>query len=268
MNQAHTCPDPTALARGALPDALRLADSHVHLDRYAPSRVTRMLARARRAGVRDFLTVGVDLPSSCAAVQLTRRRGVRAAVGVHPLRSAGLNLAAALAQLAGLARQPGVVAIGEIGLDAAGPAPLDEQETVFRAQLELAYALDLPVILHVLDAHEAAQRVLAEQRRVRAVVHYFQGDARLAEAYLALGCFLSVGKPVTRPERAALREAIRQAPLERLLLETDTYPLPGRVTEPRDVVLVGRAVADLRGVPFREVVDATSANYRALFVRH
>lgn len=242
-----------------------LTDSHVHLDRYTPSALTRMLARARRAGVHHLLTVGVDLESSRAAVALTRRRGVRAAVGIHPLRSAGLDLPAAIADLRALAEHPGVAAIGEVGLDASGPAALAEQETVLRAQLELARALDLPVVLHVVDAHAAAQRVLAAYPDRRVVIHYFQGDADLAARYLALGCFLSFGKPVTRSGRTALREAARRAPLDRLLIETDTYPLPGRATEPRDVALVCQALAELRGMAPSEIAAATTANYRALF---
>jgi TatD DNase family protein len=83
-----------------------------------------------------------------------------------------------------------------------------------------------------------------------------------------LGCHISVGKPVTRPDRVELRKAVRRIPLDRLLLETDTYPLPGRTTEPRDVVEICRAVAELHGVSFEEVAEATTANYLRLFARN
>src|SRR6266516_4151675 len=178
--------------------SVRLADSHVHLDRYPPPVVSAMLARARRAGVRRFLAVGVDLASSAAAVGLARRRrGVLAAVGVHPTRVGGLDPDDALVQLRELARQPNVAAIGEVGLDdTAMGAPMPAQEAFFSACLELAEELDLALSLHVVGVHRRAQEILGAGPASRAVVHYFQGDGELATAYLALGCHISVGKPV------------------------------------------------------------------------
>jgi TatD DNase family protein len=95
-------------------------------------------------------------------------------------------------------------------------------------------------------------------------VHYFQGGAELAERYLSLGCSISVGKPVLRLANRALLELVRRIPLERLLLETDTYPLPGRSTEPGDVRSVAEKVAELRGVTVATIADATTANFRRL----
>ena len=242
-----------------------LADSHVHLDRYPPRAVNAMLARARGVGLRCFLTVGVDEATSRAAVVLARRRGVQAAVGVHPTRLPDLAEPGIPTWLRKLSARRGVVAIGEVGLDETSATPLADQERFFVSCLELAVKRDLALVLHIVGAHQRAQALLAEQRPPRAVVHYFQGDAVLAWSYLELGCDISVGKPATRPERAAPREAIRQIPLERLLLETDTYPLPGRTTEPADVVEICKAVAALKGVGTGEVARATTANYRRLF---
>lgn len=242
-----------------------LADSHVHLDRYPPRAVNAMLARARGVGIRHFLTVGVDEATSRAAVVLARRRGVQAAVGVHPTRLGDLAEPGVPTWLRKLSARRGVVAIGEVGLDETSAVPLADQERFFAACLELAAKCDRALVLHVVGAHRRAQALLAKQRPPRAVVHYFQGDAALAFSYLELGCDISVGKPATRPDRVALREAIRQIPLERLLLETDTYPLPGRTTEPADVVEICKAVAELKGVGPGEVARATTANYWRLF---
>lgn len=268
-----------------------LADSHVHLDRYSPAQVESMLETARRAGVCYFLAVGVDAVSSAAAVDLARRHaGVVAAVGVHPKRvDAASRLANVGAQfiaplthqaragdvgnrlsaidvLSDLAQQPGVVAIGEVGLDDTSAAPLADQQRFLGACLVLAQELDPALSLHVVGAHRQAQKMLASRGPLRSVVHYFQGDWPLAESYLALGCHISVGKPVTRSENAALREAVCRIPLDRLLLETDTYPLPGRTTEPRDVVQVCQAVAEIKSLPFEAVAKATTANFRRLFM--
>jgi TatD DNase family protein len=248
---------------------MELADSHVHLDRYQPPVVSEMLARARWAQVKHFLAVGVNVLSSVGAVHLARReRGVLAAVGVHPTRAEGLDLPTTMAELRILAQQPQVAAIGEVGLDDAPSSPPSAvQEALFTACIDLADELDLPLSLHIVGAHRRAQEMIAGRAARRAVVHYFQGNADLATAYLALGCFISVGKPVTRPDRVDLRQAVKCIPLSRLLLETDTYPLPGRTTEPRDVVEICRSVAELLGRSFADVADATSANYRYLFVR-
>ena len=225
-----------------------------------------MLGRARQAGVRRFLTIGVDEATSAAAVTLAReRRGVRAAIGVHPGRVGGLDLKQMLARLRPLAGQPRVVAVGEVGLDETSRASAADQEAFFAAFIELALEQQLALSLHVIGRHRRAQHLLGRGGAGRAVVHYFQGDAELAAAYLEIGCFISLGKPVTLPERGALREAARRIPLDRLLLETDTYPLPGRATEPRDVATICQTIATLRALSFDEVATATTQNFARLF---
>ena len=247
-----------------------LADSHVHLDRYPPAELRAMLRRAAEVGVVAVLTVGTDAASSRAAVRLAGlHRGVWAAVGTHPLRVPALaDPAAELRALARAAARPGVVAIGEVGLDHSADRPADalaRQRSFFEGCLDLAAAADLPLVLHVVGAHDVALDLLAARAPVRAVVHYFVGDAELAARYLELGCSISVGKPVTRPTEAAPRQALAAIPLDRLLLETDTYPLPGRTTEPRDVIAVCEAVAEIRGVTPAEVAVQTMDNFRRLF---
>jgi TatD DNase family protein len=251
-----------------------LADSHVHLDRYRPEVVDGMLRRAAAVGAGRLLTVGVDVETSAAAVTLAGRLGgVRAAVGVHPTRVAGLpDPDRALRAVARLAGERGVAAIGEVGLELAEDADAEtaaRQRRFFEGCLELAATLELPLALHVVGkaGHEATLGLLGRLGGppAGAVVHYFVGDAALARRYLEAGCHISVGKPVTRPPGRALREAVARAPLERLLLETDTYPLPGRATEPRDVADVCRAVAELRGLDPAEGAARTTENYVRLF---
>jgi TatD DNase family protein len=228
-----------------------------------------MLARARQAGVAHLLAIGVDVATSIAAAALAARYpDLRAAIGIHPTRAARVEHGAALAELDRLAQDPLVVAVGEVGLDAASDAPLDQQARLFELQLDLAERHDLALNLHVVGHDLEAQRLLAARPaalRQRAVVHYFQGDLALARSYLDLGCSISLGKPVTLPANAALRAALVSIPLDRLLLETDTYPLPGRSTEPRDVRLVAQSIADLKHLPFEAIARATTANYLRLY---
>jgi TatD DNase family protein len=240
-----------------------LTDCHSHLDRYPLATVAGMVERAAAAGVRTVITAGVDVASSRRCVQFAARYPLlQAGVGLHPNRVRGTETARTYQALDALAADLAVVVWSECGLDyGEGKAAAAAQCTAFASQLRLARARGLAAIVHAVDAADDALALLAEADMAgRAAIHYFVGDGALAERYLAAGLYLSVGKPVTRPENAALRAAIRGTPLDRLLLETDTYPLPGRTTEPADVRLVAAAVADLHGVPAETVAAITAAN--------
>jgi len=130
----------------------------------------------------------------------------------------------------------------------------------------------VPLILHQQgqSAELHCQAILQKMRQKRGqaarlgipvIVHYFVGDLPGATRWLDLGCALSVGKPITRPENAALREAVAAIPLERLLLETDTYPLPGRTTEPAHLLQIAQAVADLKHLPIETIAEQTTVNF-------
>ena len=273
-----------------------LVDSHVHLDRYPDEEVRAMVSRSAAAGVVRLLTIGVDLATSRAALRLAERHpGVLAAVGIHPTRlhllghplppdplprargrgrygsslpapaHGGLPGAGGGGYLGDLRalldQQP--AAIGEVGLDESAP-DLAGQRRFLAACLRLAEEHALPLVLHVVGApaiHEAALALVDEHPAVRTVAHYFVGGPELARRYLKSGCWISVGRPVTRPAEAAVRAAVPTIPPDRLLLETDTYPLPGRTTEPRDVTAVCAAVAELTGRAYEEIAAATTANF-------
>jgi len=253
-----------------------LVDSHVHLDRYTDEAVRRMVAEAGAAGVTQALTIGTSHATSRAALRLAGLHdAVRAAVGIHPTQLAALTgpagAATASQQLRRLldtcaedesGAQP--AAIGEVGLDDGAP-DLPGQAHFLADCLALAAERALPLVLHVvgeLATHEAAIHLVQQRPGVRVVAHYFVGGPDLARRYLDAGCWLAVGRPVTRPTEAAVRSAVLLVPPDRLLLETDTYPLPGRTTEPRDVTTVCAAVAELRGEAYVAVARATTAAYR------
>jgi TatD DNase family protein len=252
------------------------ADSHVHIHAYADPEG--LLERAVAAGVDRIVGISVDLTTArrtlaiARQARLYRRTGtdwptVIAAVGLHPALSRSLPVAATYQVLGDLAGDPLVGFIGEIGLDAAEAyLALPMQAMVFRAQLGLARQLGKPVNLHVRGAVDAALEILGADGVPErgAVFHYFTGDAELAERLLAAGLFISVGKSVTRPENADLRAAVQDIPLERLLLETDSYPLPGRTTEPREIPRIAQAVAELKGLPIERVAEATTENLRRI----
>jgi TatD DNase family protein len=248
-----------------------LIDTHAHLDlpQFDRDRAA-MIARAREEGI-GIITVGIDLESSQRAVRLARGYKIWAAVGIHPHEAKGHveDLEGTLAVLEELAQEERVVAIGEIGLDYyRNLSPKEGQLQVFRAQLELARRLDLPVIVHDREADEDVLPILKEAG-ARGVVHSFSSPLKVAEELLASGLYLGFSGPVTFPG-AAQREVVAQVPLERVLVETDApyltpVPYRGRRNEPRYVRYVAQAIAELKGIAVDEVEKQTTKNARRLF---
>lgn len=250
-----------------------LCDTHCHLDfeQFDPDR-PEVLERARAVGVSAMLVPGVDLAACRRAVDLAGQQpDVYAAVGIHPNDAQALS-GPLLSDLRDLAKHPKVVAIGEIGIDLYWrKLSLADQQAAFREQLRLADEVGRPVIVHDRDAHD---EVLAELRAVRpgagGVLHSFSGGPELAAAAVELGFYLGVGGPVTYPKNEALRTVLAQAPLDRLLLETDApflAPVPdrGRRNEPAWVSRVVEKLAEIRGISVEAAAAATTRNAAALF---
>ena len=228
-----------------------------------------MLARAGSAGVRRIVAVSVDVESARRTVALAARHdGVSAAVGLHPAQLQGMPGDAEWAGLERLAEEPAVAAIGECGVDPGGKVSGLVQLAVLARHCRLAARLGKPLLLHLvgddLIGPALGTLVAAAIPPGRAVAHYFQGSAFDARRLLDAGLLLSVGKPITRLPH--LRAAVREVPLDALLIETDTYPLPGRTTEPADVRLVAEAVAEVKGVSVEEVARVTTGNLERLLV--
>ncbi|MFI5272058.1 MAG: TatD family hydrolase [Ktedonobacterales bacterium] len=251
-----------------------LVDSHAHVQvhQFALDRA-QVIAGAFAAGVGRMIVPGVELESSRAAVELAAAYPGRlfAAVGTHPHDATTLT-PAALAAHEQLARAPGVVAIGEIGLDFYRDlSPRDLQRAALVAQLDLARALDLPIILHNRESHaEMIAMLRAHGQGLRGVFHCFTGDQQMARDALDLGFYLSFAGPVTFPKNVELAEVAAWAPLDRLLVETDSPylappPFRGKRNQPAHVALVARRVAELRGLPIAELAAATTANATTLF---
>jgi TatD DNase family protein len=252
----------------------RLIDTHCHLDSdpYLND-LEAVLSRAAVAGVSRIVTVGVDLESSHRAVSLADGHpGISAAVGVHP-HHAGSCGAEDLAELETLTRQPKVVALGEIGLDLHYDySSFDQQLECFSRQLALARSLHLPVIIHDREAHLEVLEILQKVGPLPAggVMHCFSGDTVLAEAVMDLGYYISIPGVVTFSKAKMLQDAVRQVPLDRLLLETDgpylaPEPRRGRRNEPSLLLFTAARVAELKEVSLDDLAEVTSANAVRLF---
>jgi TatD DNase family protein len=193
------------------------------------------------------------------------------AVGLHPLDVAERWFEQTAADIRALAAGDGrVVAIGETGLDFFKADNPGQQEEAFRAQIAVARALDLPVIIHCRDAAEAALRVLSEAGPVRGVMHCWGGTPEQTRRFADLGMHISFSGIVTFKNAAAAQESVRVVPEALLLIETDCpflAPVPrrGKRNEPAYVTHVAAKVAELRGLSVEALAELTTANARALF---
>jgi TatD DNase family protein len=250
-----------------------LTDTHAHVQmRQFDRDRAAVLQRAREAGVARLICPGVDARTSALAIQLAAEHPgeIFACAGVHPHDSGGFS-DATLAEIHALCAREHVVALGEIGLDFyRNLAPAEDQRRAFAAQVALARELDLPIVVHNRDAHDAIMAILRPYGTVRGVWHCFIGDRRMAEDGLALGMYLSFAGPVTYPANTALADVAAWAPLDRILVETDCpylTPHPNRRdrNEPANVAKNAARVAELRGMAVDDLAAVTSANAAALF---
>lgn len=248
-----------------MPDAVRWTDNHCHLHfRDAdPGAVAASVATARDAGVERFITVGCDVADSEAAIAVARAHdGVFATAGVHPHEAEhGLD------GLEALLDDPTVVAVGECGLDFHyDHSPREAQCTAFAAQIAMAHARDLALVIHTRSAWSETFDVLAaEGVPARTVFHCFTGGAEEAARCLDLGAYLSISGIVTFKSAQDIRDAVARCPPDRLLVETDTpylAPVPhrGETNRPALVPLVGEAVAAVQG---RTAAEVAASSWRA-----
>jgi TatD DNase family protein len=256
----------------------RLVDTHCHLDpQYFPDGPDEAMARAEASGVCGFVVVGVgdDLSPARAAIALAARRPhVGAAVGVHPHDALGWT-PAIHEELCSLAAKLEVVAVGEIGLDYHYErSPREVQRGVFARLVGLAKDLGKPIVIHTREAAADTLDVLEVEgaREVGGVIHCFSEDKPFATRALDLGFDLSFSGIVTFKNARAIQEVAAWAPLDRILVETDSpylapVPMRGKACEPAYIVHTARRVAELRGTTLEALAAATTANAERRFRR-
>jgi TatD DNase family protein len=253
-----------------------LIDTHAHLndERFAAD-LPAVLERAAAAGVVRVVTIGTTAATSATNVALAAQYPLLAAsVGIQPNHVAEA-VAGDWDEVVRLVTQPGVVALGETGLDRYWDrTPFAQQEDYFVRHLELARQHGLPVVIHCREAEADVVRMLRQdyERRgpVRGVMHSFTGDAATAEACLAMGLYISFAGMVTYKNAGDLRAVAKRVPADRLLVETDSpylapVPVRGKRNEPAFVAHAAACLAGVRGVDVAELAAQTTANARALF---
>ena len=250
-------------------------DSHAHLteDCFAQD-FDSIVENMKEASVTGMMEIGFDLSSSEKAVRLAERFSwVHAAVGSHPDDAAQVD-EARIAVYRELCKNPRVKAIGEIGLDYYWPEnpPRDFQQQVFRAQLELALELDLPVIIHDREAHGDSLRIVCDYPGLRGVFHCFSGSVEMARELLRRGWYLGFDGPITYKNAVKALDVIAACPTDRMLLETDSpylAPVPnrGKRNDSRNLPYIAARIAEIKSMTTEEVAEEHPA-WIQLFQTH
>lgn len=256
-----------------------LIDTHCHLDKLDltpyDDNLDQLINAATKEGVKQILTISVDLDEVDRLLEYTERKGVFATVGVHPLYEKGL-LADSNALLA-FAEHPRVVAIGETGLDyfyEKSPQLHDKQKQSFAVHLEAAGTLNLPTIVHTRDARQDTLSLIRQHGNidVGGVLHCFTESYEMATSALDENYLISISGIATFKNAVELREVVKKLPIESLLVETDSpylAPVPhrGKKNEPKYVAAVAQFVADVKGMRYEAVLEQTAHNFHAKFTK-
>lgn len=248
-------------------------DSHAHYDsqKFDEDR-HELLSSMEENGIGTIVNSAADWDSLTEVVELTKAYShVYAAVGLHPDEVGVLDEDRFLF-LKQQCQKDKVVAVGEIGLDYYWDTVSHEiQQHWFIRQLQLARELNLPVIIHSRDAAEDTLRIMKEHAQgLSGVIHCFSYSKELAMEYVKMGFHIGIGGVVTFKNGKKLKEVAEVIPLERILLETDCpylAPEPHRGKKNSSLYLphVAKAIADIKGILYEEVVDQTEQNAKRLF---
>ena len=252
-----------------------LVDSHRHLDMFPAKERAALLERAAAAGVGEMVTIGTRMGQSRGLIDLAAKLpNVWCTVGVHP-HNAGEGPAPDPEALAAMTRHRKVIGIGESGLDYFyDKAPRPMQQASFRAHIRAARLAGVPLVVHARDADDDIGAMLREEWSAGGafafLLHCFSSTRALADTALELDGSLSFSGILTFPKSTELRAIARDAPADRVLVETDApflAPVPhrGKRNEPSFVADTARLLAEVRGLEPAELAAMTTANFRRLF---
>jgi TatD DNase family protein len=250
-----------------------LIDSHCHLD-YPVLADNRegVLTRAREAGVVRMVNISTSM-HDFDAVRTTAEsvEDVFCTFGIHPHHVHEEGQEVSTEDILKITHHPKVVGIGETGLDFYyNKAPADIQEQSFRRHIRAAQTSKLPLIIHSRDAEEDTIRILKDEGDVTGVMHCFSSGRYLAEEALKIGFYISLSGILTFKKSQELRDIVRDVPLDRLLVETDSpylapEPYRGKPCEPSFVAKTAQILADIKGVSFEDISRYTTENFFRLF---
>ncbi len=249
-----------------------LIDTHVHLNNDALYEdAEHYIKKANDQGVERLIVIGYDPVMNQRAIDLAEKyANVYASVGMHPTyvkNHKESDIKAFTEQLS----HPKVRAIGECGLDYHWDKDnADEQIAIFKKQIELSKKLDMPLSIHMRDATEDTYETLRPYAPLKGVMHCYSGSAQMAEKFMELGLYVSLGGPVTFKNAKKPKEVAKIVPLDKLLVETDApflapHPYRGKQNDSSYLPLIAQAIADLKETDFETIALKTTNNAKTLF---
>jgi len=251
-----------------------LVDSHCHLDYPEFADLDAVVSRAGEAGVGAMLTIGTELSRFPGVLAVAEAQdNIYCTVGVHP-HEAGKGDMVVLDELLRQAQHPKVVGFGETGLDYFYErSPRPEQQESFRIHIEAARQMQLPLIVHTRDADDDTLEILSEEMKKGAfpgLIHCFSASKAFGAQAVEMGLYISVSGIVTFNKAENVRDAVKDVPLERLLVETDApylapVPFRGKPNEPAYTRHTAEKLSEIKGVAFDELERATTDNFYLLF---
>lgn len=252
-----------------------MIDTHAHLDfPQFDKRINEIIREAQAHGIEKIVTVGIDEPSSIRAKEIALQYEgiVFPTLGLHPHDARALT-PQLLDRLESHLKEGGFCAIGETGLDFAKEySDRSIQQEAFLSQIDLARRFSLPLIVHSRDAFSKTYEILKEEAKgkVDGVLHCFNGDVNQMKKYLDIGFYISFSGIITFKKAEAVRDAVRECPLDRILIETDSpflapVPYRGKTNEPAFVRFTAEKAAQVKGISIEEVDLWTTKNAKALF---
>lgn len=239
-----------------------LIDTHAHLD---------MLTSPDISGVGKVIIPSVEVATMDKVVELSSMENVFSMVGIFP-SEAKTYTQGVENKMTELAKNPKVVAVGEIGLDYYWDKSFVEtQKDVFIKQIKLANKLNLPIVVHDREAHKDCFDILKEYNQGSKVLfHCFSGSVEYMRECVREGWFIALGGVVTFKNAVKTKEVAQEVPLHRLVLETDSpyltpVPYRGMENKPAYTKYVAQEIAKLRSMPVEDIIDITTTNAEDFF---
>ncbi len=247
-----------------------IIDTHCHLNiEEFENKIEETLSFAKASDVQKMIVIGMYPKANTDAVSLANRYPeLYATVGIHPSYVDEPYIEENIIEFT---KNKKVVAIGEIGIDLYWVKDnLEKQISLFKAQLELAIKLDLPVVIHMRNSVNEVYEVLKAYKQVRGVMHCFSEDIVWANKFIELGFYIGIGGPVTYKKNLVGKELAKLVPLDRLVIETDSpylapSPYRGKENQPAYTKYVAEEIANLRGMTVSEIKEITTLNAIELF---
>lgn len=242
--------------------------AHINIDPLLKD-IDNIILRAKEKGVKKIIAVGMNAAANKQGMALlTAYEEIYGSVGIHPSEVDELFNAESLKKWA---QHPKVVAIGEIGIDLYWRTDnLKRQKEYFIKQIEIAIECNLPVIIHSRNSADVIYDIVKKYPKLKGVMHCYSEHIELLDKFIDLGFYIGVGGVVTFKNAGVVKDIVKQTPLEKIVIETDSpylTPVPhrGKQNEPKNVYYVCEMVAKIKGRSFKEINDATTKNAHTLF---